>query len=235
MCLSFVGHHDLRWHASQTSTALGISMRVHRYFLLLSAWAIAAVTACGGGSDSEQRVDINYLAKYQGVWVEQCAMPINFSAGVFGPGSMRAKYSISAPDAAGKVFIEQAIDFFDSTLNCYDIATVPYATITAESSIGAVFSRLETLIASAGSGSFDVLTVNLPAGNVSAIGVGITSETVGGTAVWRITFSDGRVIDQDKSIPAATGELALLSATVNNVPNAEMTIYGAQQRYIKFR
>lgn len=74
-----------------------------------------------------------------------------------------------------------------------------------------------------------------PSSDVSAVGTNITAETVDGAAVWRITFSDGKTQDVPKNQPATTGELALVAATVNDVPNAQVIIYGAPQSYMKLR
>jgi hypothetical protein len=215
-----------------------IYMQVRRtFFAALAACAMGAVLAgCGGGgsdSASTPKVDPRYLAKYQGSWIEQCASQISFPGGVFGPASMREKITISAPDANGKILIEQTTDFFDTTLSCYDQTTVPYATMTALRMLDATFARLEAQAGSPQLPAFDVLIVNQPESGVSATGTGISSQTVNGAEFWRVTFSDGRFHEESKVLPAASGELSLMPLEINGIPNSAIVLNSMSNIYLK--
>lgn len=205
------------------------------YGVLNCALALTLV-ACGGGGSSDPAkpsVDPNYLAKYQGSWAVQCATPIEFSPGIFGPASKREKLTFSAPDATGMIKLVVTEDYFDSTLACYDMTTPPYASVVTVLPIEATFDRVEQLYNGAGLVDFDVLKATQPSSAISVTGTNITSVTVGGIDVFRITFSDGKTVDQNKTEPADTGEIGLWLATVNGVPNAQLTVYGASDVYRK--
>lgn len=191
------------------------------------------LSACGGGGD-ESPPPPN-LSKYQGTWTQECSDPIEFSPGVFGPGSTRSSMTISAPDGSGKVQVTLIVDFFDTTVACYDYATAPIATI--RNSVPADGRPLRTEVGAgpvAGSLAWDVLGMTIPAQDLAGSGPSIRLET-GAVPFWRVTFSDGKTDDTQQRESADSGEMGLHLATayIFSVPTPVLYISGQNQYWAK--
>ncbi|MET0335552.1 MAG: hypothetical protein ABW190_14870 [Rhizobacter sp.] len=194
----------------------------------------AMLAACGGGNDREDAVPTNYLAKFQGTWRELCANPIPFSAGVWGPPSVRKKFAVSAPDSTGRVNFEIVEEFFDTTMTCWDTTATPYATVRTTTIATAVYAGRQSHPTTYGTAMHDVLALTRPASAVQATGTGISSVTVSGTPVWRITFSGGQTVDRNQQAPALTSSaLPLLKITVNNGEFYELGVPGNGQNFFQ--
>ena len=199
------------------------------FFLMISLF----LAACGGGEDEKVSYPANYLTKYQGTWIVQCSAQIPYGMNTFGPSSIREKIVFSAPDAAGKVTIEVIQEYFDTTLSCYNYTGTPYAVIKNILPLEALMDREASLPAFVGRANYDVLKVTQRASELSATGTGISSTSVNGTPAWRITFPDGKTVDRNAAVAAASGELALLIGLVNGGAIIELNVYGNTNRYVK--
>lgn len=191
------------------------------------------LSACGGGDESPPPPD---LAKYQGTWTQECSDPIQFSPGVYGPASTRSSMTISAPDSSGKVRVTLIVDFFDTTVGCYDYATAPVATI--QNSVPADGRPLRTQVGAgpvAGNLTWDVVGMTTPAQDLAGTGPSISLQTVGAVPFWRVTFSDGKTDDTQQREPADTGEMGLHLATayIFSVPTPVLYISGQNQYWAK--
>jgi hypothetical protein len=213
---------------------------------------VAALSACGGGSDSASQpvipvapvvttapstpipsVPIDYLKKYQGTWIQQCAEQIAFGSSpvVYGSASSRKKLVVSAPNADGKITIDAIEEFFDVTVACGDYASVPKVSLKESISTTGSFSRLVTLTYF-GPTVFDAVNLSQPESTVLAIGSGASKIVVNGVPKWKIMFSDGKSFEQDAITPAFNGEIAFLLTSVNTVGNV-IRIFGDASEYYK--
>lgn len=187
--------------------------------------------ACGGG-DRDEQVPTNYLAKFQGTWRELCAQPIPVAPGMWGPASVRKTFVVSAPDASGRVAFEIVEEFFDTNAGCYNSTSTPYATVKAAQIASAAYAGRQTYPVTVGTAMHDVLALTRPASPVVATGSGITTATVNGTPVWRITFPDGQTVDREQQVAALTGSLLpLLKITINGGEWYELGVPGNQNYF----
>jgi hypothetical protein len=211
-----------------------------RRAMLAMLGVAVVVSACGGGGDGTGdqpgRGNAVVLGKYQGTWSEQCAMPIDFGPGGFGPASQRESLVFSAPDAKGVITAQSYIEFFSSTLACYDRGTLPYAVM-----IRSVASRIlwvESLAANETLRGIpvDVVSSSTPEASIQVTGNGVTSEVLNGTEVWRVTFPDGKSVVADRRIAAEMVEVALSAVNMNGVPNSALFVNGdSGGAYLKIR
>jgi hypothetical protein len=202
--------------------------------LLLTVNLIIAMSfaGCGGGSSSPVQVNasanatslastsVDYLKKYQGTWIQQCATPIKFSSSpdVYGPGSSRKKLVISAPNATGIITIDAIEDFYDKTVGCYDYAAVPKVSLQESIPSSGSFVGTQTLSSLLPNTVFDILNITQPESSVVASGTGTSTVkvTINGAPKWRITFSDGKNLDQDALTPAFNGEIGFRERSALN-------------------
>jgi hypothetical protein len=193
--------------------------------------AAMVVAACGGGgadggSTQAGRGNAAVLGKYQGTFSEQCAMPIDFGTGGFGPASQRETLVFTAPDASGAVSVQSIIELFSTTLVCYDRVSQPYAVITRLASSRILWIESFAAGTTVTGIPIDVVSSYTPAVDIQVSGDGVTREVLNGIDVWRITFPDGKSVVVDRRIPAVTVEVALSAFNVNGVPNAEIVLDG---------
>jgi hypothetical protein len=217
-----------------------------RLALALSFSLVLAACGNGGGGSSSSGAPVSpvpgsatYLTMYQGNWLQKTVQPMQFPQGIVGPESQRERRIFSAPDANGRITIENQIEYFDTTIAANDFTTVPYATLKTVTPFTAVYARTQTLPSIFSGASHDVLTVTGTGSTVSATAgtaapAAITQETVSGVPSWRVTFTNGtKSVVQARNEAARTLEIAVMTSAVNGVPNGELAIYGFAQTFVK--
>jgi hypothetical protein len=202
---------------------------------------LGAFSGCGGGGTSPSPsapnaapatgVPLDYLAKYQGTWIQGCKS-IFYGGATYGPSASRKKFVISAPDAQGKISIDSIEDYFDTYVTCNSL-TSPKVSVKESISTTATFVRVQSLFL-VGNENFDVLNLSQPQSAVIATGSGYSLVTVAGVQKLRITFSGGEALDIDAVTPAFNGEFPIFLGGFNGIGNAIYTYAeGITEAYVK--
>lgn len=177
--------------------------------VLLTAFAAAALTGCGGGGNSGQGLPAqvsNALQKYEGIWIRPCA------------AHSRDTMTLAASNNGATLAFTIKTEYFANADCTGDVvatgaytqpATVLQYTGTVKDA-NVKMPNGETVTASVDQG--DASATTFP---ITFTGSGVTSSVVNGKTVWHIQFSQGSTdVQTNLSTGVTKASLTLRNSTL---------------------